>query len=71
MPKLLSSLDKPVLVFNIDNDTMVNENNAIEIKRWTVGDTMLINISESDHLLSGRDKTMVVARDIIEWMKRF
>lgn len=69
MPAILSELDKPVLVFNIENDALVDEDNAKEIQQWVAGDTTLINISGSDHLLSDHKKTELVAQDIIEWMR--
>ncbi|MBE9559522.1 MAG: alpha/beta fold hydrolase [Proteobacteria bacterium] len=69
MQTVLSSLDKPVLIFNIENDALVDEDNALEIQRWVKGEASLIDITASDHLLSGRDKTEIVARDIIRWIE--
>ena len=69
MQNILSGLKKPVLIFNIENDTMVNRTNALEIQAWVAGDTRLINVTGSDHLLSDRKKTEVVAEDIIQWME--
>ncbi len=70
MKQQLSNLTKPVLVFNIENDTLVNEIDAQQIKDWSASKTTLINVTGSDHLLSNREATTLVVDDIVKWIKR-
>ena len=70
MQSLLSKLDKPVLIFNIENDALVDESNAKEIQQWVKGDVTLIDVTGSDHLLSDRKVVAGVAEDIVEWVRR-
>lgn len=70
MPSVLSRLEKPVLVFNIENDTLVDEINAKEIQQWVKGDTELITVKNTDHLLSDRQSSIYVAQQIIEWIQK-
>jgi putative redox protein len=69
MESRLSELDKPVLIFNIEDDALVDESNAVEIQQWTKGDTTLINVTDSNHLLSNKEAVEMVAGDIVRWMK--
>jgi putative redox protein len=68
MQACLSSLEKPVLVFNIDNDALVNESNAQEIQQWANGDVTLVDVAGSNHLLTNKGAVEMVAEDIIDWM---
>ena len=68
MPEHLSVLEKPVLVFNIENDALVDEGNAEEIQQWVKGEVTLIDVVGSNHLLSDRETTEKVASDIIRWI---
>ncbi len=68
MPSRLSGLDKPVLVINIENDALVGERDSRQIRDWVGSEVTLINVNGSDHLLSGREATEVVAGDIVEWV---
>ena len=70
MKQQLSNLTKPVLVFNIENDALVNETDAQQIKDWPHSETTLINVTGSDHLLSNREATKLVVDDIVKWIKR-
>jgi putative redox protein len=65
----LSRLAKPVLIFNIENDALVDEQNAKEIQQWVKGETELITVKNTDHLLSDRQSSANVARQIAEWLK--
>ncbi len=68
MQSRLSRLKKPVLVFNIENDALVKEAGSRQIKDWVNGDTTLINVTGTDHLLSNREAVERVAKDIVEWV---
>jgi putative redox protein len=69
MQDVLKTLHKPVLAFNIENDALVNAGNAWEIKKFTAGKVEIINIKNSDHLLSDRASTELVANEILKWMR--
>ncbi len=70
MQSCLSVLEKPVLIFNIENDALVNESNAKEIQQWVKGETTLINLKNTDHLLSDRQSSSQVAQQIINWLEK-
>jgi esterase/lipase len=70
MKQCLNKLDKPVLIFNIENDALVKQSDARQIQDWSNGQATLINVSGSDHLLSNREATEMVAKDIAQWMER-
>jgi len=69
MQSTLARLKKPVLIFSIENDTVVAENNAQEIQQWVRGETRLITLKNTDHLLSDRQSSAAAAQKIIEWLK--
>jgi len=71
MQSCLSRLDKPVLIINIENDALVDEINAREIQQWTKGETTLLTIKNSDHLLSDRASVNDVADKILHWLDNF
>ncbi len=70
MQSCLLALEKPVLIFNIENDALVNESNAKEIQQWVKGETTLINLKNTDHLLSDRQSSSHVAQQIINWLEK-
>ena len=69
MQSILSRLEKPVLIFNIENDAVVDEENAKEIQQWMKGEAELITIKNTDHLLADRQSSAAAAQKIIEWLK--
>jgi len=71
MPSCLSHLDKPVLIFNIENDALVDDSNAKEIQQWVKGETQLITIKNSDHLLSDKQSVNDVVAQMLDWLNRF
>ncbi len=68
MQSCLSQLEKPVLIFNIENDALVGESNAKEIQQWVKGDVTSINVIGSNHLLSNREAVEMVTVDIVNWI---
>lgn len=69
MKQQLATLKKPVLIFNIENDALVNAADSLQIQNWSASKTTLIDVIGSDHLLSNREATEKVARDIVQWMQ--
>jgi len=71
MQSILQRLEKPVLIFNVENDAVVDEENANQIQRWVKGETQLITVKNTDHLLADRQSSAEVAQQIIEWLKKY
>ena len=71
MQSSLAKLEKPVLIFNIENDALVDESNAREIQQWVKGETTLIDIANSNHLLSNKVAVDKVSKDIIHWINGY
>ncbi|GMR00805.1 MAG: hypothetical protein BMS9Abin19_0144 [Gammaproteobacteria bacterium] len=71
MQSCLSGLEKPVFIFNIENDALVGKNNAKEIQQWVKGDVTLVDVTSSDHLLSDRQTSVEVTQQIVDWLKTF
>lgn len=68
MRSILSVMAKPVLIFNIENDALVDASNAKRIQQWLSGDVTRIDIKGSDHLLSDRKSTELVADKTAAWI---
>jgi putative redox protein len=69
MQKHLASLDKPVLIFKVINDALVDAENADEISAWTRGPSSVITLDKADHLLSNKDDAVFVANKIAKWFE--
>lgn len=67
MEKRLASMKKPVLIFNIKNDELVGESNAIELDQWIKSDSVIITLKNTNHLISNKQDTAFVVRKIISW----
>jgi esterase/lipase len=69
MQQRLTSLHKPVLIFKIMNDALVDSENANEISAWTGGPSRIVTLDKADHLLSNKEEARLVADEISEWFK--
>lgn len=67
MQQRLALLDKPVLIFKILHDALVDGDNADEISAWTKGPSRIVTLDQADHLLSNRDDAKSVANAIADW----
>ena len=67
MQQHLASLDKPVLIFKILHDALVDGKNADEIAAWTKGPSRIVTLDKADHLLTDRDDAAFVANEIVQW----
>ena len=67
MQQRLASLHKPVLIFKVLHDALVDGNNADEISAWTAGPSRIITLDKADHLLSNRNDAAFVADKIVKW----
>lgn len=68
MRAVLAKLNKPVLILNIVNDAVVDEENAAQIKHWHSGESVLLDIEDSDHMLSDRKSSEEAADLISDWI---
>ena len=50
MKAVLRKLTKPILILNIENDAVVDEDNARQIQHWHSGESALVDIADSDHM---------------------
>jgi putative redox protein len=67
MQQRLALLNKPVLIFKVLHDALVDEHNADEINAWTRGPSRIITLDKADHLLSNKDDAAFVADEIATW----
>lgn len=69
MQQRLASLDKPVLIFKVLHDALVDGSNAEEIHAWTRGPSRIVTLDKADHLLSNKDDAAFVADEIVRWFE--
>jgi len=69
MQQRLAEFTKPVLIFNIANDVLVSEKNSDELHAWVKGESEIITLNNSDHLLSKKQDTDLVSNNIVEWFE--
>ena len=67
MQQRLAELKKPALIFNVVNDALVSEENATELNEWIKGDSQIITLENSDHLLSKKMDIAFVVQKIDQW----
>ena len=69
MRENLSSMNKPVLIFSVVNDALVDSYNADEIDQWTRGPSSIVTLDKADHILSDKTDAKNVAEEIVKWFK--
>ena len=69
MKAVLRKLTKPILILNIENDAVVDEENARQIQHWHSGESALVDIADSDHMLSDRKSGEEAADLISDWIR--
>ena len=69
MQQRLTMLEKPVLIFKVLNDALVDSENADEISTWTAGPSRIVTLDKADHLLSNKDDAAFVADEIATWFE--
>ena len=67
MQHRLASLHKPLLIFRVVHDALVDSENADEIDAWTAGPSRIVTLDRADHLLSNREDADFVANEIARW----
>ena len=69
MRSRLAELGKPVLIINIENDDVVEAENSRQIQKCIMGESVLVGIEGSDHMLTDRESSEKVANLIDNWIK--
>ena len=69
MPTTLSRLKKPVLIINVENDTLVDASNAHDFQQWLSETSQLVTLRNTDHLLTNKEATAEAAKIIFDWIK--
>ncbi len=69
MKSTLSKLKKPALIINVENDSLVEESNALDIQQWLQAETQLVTLKNTDHLLTNREATTEAAKVILSWLE--
>jgi putative redox protein len=67
MQQRLASLHKPVLIFRVTHDALVDNDNADEISRWLAGACRIVDLQDADHLLSDRRDVQFIVDEIARW----
>ena len=70
MKAVLRKLTKPILILNIEDDAVVDEENARQIQHWHSGESVLVDIADSDHMLSDRKSSEEAADLISDWISK-
>ncbi len=69
MQQRLALLHKPVLIFKVLDDALVDGENADEISAWTSGPSRIVTLDKADHLLSNKEDAQYVADEIVKWFE--
>lgn len=69
MKTKLAQLSKAALIFSVENDALVKESDAEEIQQWIAGESVVITLENTDHLLSDKASIGYVADHISDWFK--
>ncbi len=70
MQPLLASLQKPVLIIDIENDSLVEEQHAIDIHEWSAAHSQRITLYNTTHVVSDEDSTALVADHILRFSEQ-
>lgn len=65
----LQQLNKSVLIFNVENDAVVGAKNANELQQWIAGETLLIDLHDTDHILSSKQANAIMVEKMIVWIE--
>jgi putative redox protein len=71
MKQTLARLSKAALIFSVANDALVEASNAEEIQQWLAGESIIINLENTDHLISDKASTSDIAERISDWYKLY
>jgi esterase/lipase len=68
MQQRLASLHKPVLIFRVTHDALVDNDNADEIHQWVAGRSRIVDLVNANHMLSDKCDAQYVASEITAWL---
>ena len=70
MKAVLRKLTNPILILNIEDDAVVDVENARQIQHWPSGESALVDIADSDHMMSDRKSSEEAADLISDWIRK-
>jgi len=65
----LKNFKASALILNVENDALVSDHDASEIEQWISGETTLVNLQGTDHLLSDKQANTKAVDLIIKWLE--
>lgn len=68
MQSVLAELEQSVLVFNVVGDTVVDEQNALDIQQWCREHSIIIDLPNTDHTISDKQTAKLIAGRIREFI---
>ena len=69
MKSKLAQLSKAALIFSVEKDELVEESDAEEIQQWIAGESVIIKLENTDHLISDKASISYVADHISDWFE--
>jgi putative redox protein len=69
MKTKLAQLSKDALIFSVKNDALVDEGDAEEMQQWIAGESVVISLENTDHLISDKASINFIADHISDWFK--
>lgn len=65
---LFKKITKPVLIFSVMSDEIVETYNAKEINEWVSGKSKIVSLATADHLITDVSDARFVTDQIIQWI---
>lgn len=70
LQQALSNHNKPILIFSVDNDDLVGAHNAQDIHQWSAGESNIITLNATDHIISDKETAINIAEAISAFYSR-
>lgn len=70
MQKTLRQLHKPTLLFSVKDDPLVAEKNAEQLHQWCAGESRIIHLQHTDHLISDKSSHEAMIDAIVQWLQK-
>ena len=67
---LFKEIYKPVLIFNVLHDELVDVKDAEEIQQWVSGESKIVTLDKANHLLTDKKDSDFVSEEIIKHIKK-
>ena len=69
MQKVLPRLHKPVLIVEVENDALVEADNAEKLSAWLPQPPTRLRLQNTDHLLSDKQAHLHALERIVQWLR--